>query len=468
MSLNGVTEIAEKLMVEAEKLQGVILADVRVEHNDLLYIRLRDGTVDTISPGVDRGASVRVFVDGGYGFAYTTRLDLESLRKALHEAYSMARAMAASPKRMNVRPYLLDALEAEHVWPVSRDPRDVSIEEKVKDLMELDRTLTNLLKSIKSRDIIYRELTSVKIYVSTEGRKIREEKNITYLGVVATAREGDVMAEAIERVGTTRGYALWSKKSIEDIAKTVASRLEKQLRAKTPKAGNYPVVIAPEVLGVFVHEAFGHLTEADLTLAGSVVKGKLGQKVASEHVSIVDDPTLDDGFGTFKFDDEGVSAARAVLVEKGILKQLMVDRVYASILGTDPTGNARAESFRVPPLIRMRNTVMLPGDHSVEELFEGIKFGYYLVSHLGGQANTDGNFQVGVQEAYEIVNGEIGEPVRGLSISGNTLETLMNIDAVGKDFELHYGMCGKVQMVYVSDGGPHVRVKSVAVGGRAI
>ncbi len=145
----------------------------------------------------------------------------------------------------------------------------------------------------------------------------------------------------------------------------------------------------------------------------------------------------------------------------------MHNRETAKKLNTVPTGNARAEDFRVEPIIRMRNTFMSPRDHSFEELIEGIKKGYYFKSFRGGQANLDGTFQVGIQEAYEIVNGEIGEPVRDASISGNTLETLFKVDAVGKDFELSSGRCGKGQTAFIGDGGPHIRLKEVTVGGSA-
>ncbi len=158
---------------------------------------------------------------------------------------------------------------------------------------------------------------------------------------------------------------------------------------------------------------------------------------------------------------------RQVLIEKGVVKGLMHNRETAARINATPTGNARAESYDVMPLIRMRNTIMEKGDYTVDELFEGIKFGYYLKSFRGGQANLDGTFQVGIQEAYEIVNGEVGRPVRNMSISGNTLETLMKVDAVAKDFELDYGRCGKGQIAFVSSGGPHVRVKSILVGGRS-
>jgi len=139
----------------------------------------------------------------------------------------------------------------------------------------------------------------------------------------------------------------------------------------------------------------------------------------------------------------------------------------AQKFNAEPSGNARAEDFRVEPIIRMRNTYMAPRDQTLEELIEGIQFGYFFKSFRGGQANVDGTFQVGIQEGNEIVKGEIGEPVRNASISGNTLETLFKVDAVGKDFELGAGRCGKGQTAFVCDGGPHIRVKEVMVGGSA-
>jgi TldD protein len=221
------------------------------------------------------------------------------------------------------------------------------------------------------------------------------------------------------------------------------------------------------VVGVFVHEAFGHLAEADLTLKGSVLMDKLGKKIASEVVTVYDDGTVNGAFGSFKYDDEGIPAQKTLLIKDGQVVGLMHNRETAHRFQTSPTGNVRAEDFRYEPIIRMRNTYLAPRDYSFEELLEGVKFGYYLKSFRGGQANLNGTFQVGIQEAYEIVNGEIGAPVRNASISGNTLETLRKVEAVGKDFQLWPGRCGKGQIAFVCDGGPHIRVKEVLMGGGA-
>ncbi|ALL00199.1 Zn-dependent protease TldD [Pyrodictium delaneyi] len=439
---------------------GVEFAEIRIERTRFTRIELRDGVIN-VSSGIDYGAAVRVYANGSIGFAFTTRVSLDSLRRALEQAHALARAAPGK----QTKPMLFDPAEDFYEHPVKRSIEDVPIDVKLKDVMELDKLVAEK-DFVKSRFIVYNERSEERYYASTEERYLGEKRELVYLYASLFGAEAGVRGSAHITQGTIKGYTLWEKMSQEKAAGELLGRLQRQLRAKTPRAGNFPVVIAPEALGVFVHEAFGHLAEADLVEAGSALQGKKGQQVASSLVTIVDDPAVDDGFGTLRYDDEGVKTAKAVIVEKGIHRQIMTDRIHAALLDAKPTGNARAESFRYPPLVRMRNTLMLPGDHSVEELFEGIEFGYYIVSTAGGQTNIDGSFQVGVEEAYEIVNGEVGEPVRNLSIVGNTLETLLNIDAVAKDFGLFYGRCGKGQLVYVSDGGPHVRVRKMTVGGR--
>jgi TldD protein len=456
-------DLVEYVVAEARRL-GAEFADVRIVESRHLTITLRDG-VPEIYSGVDFGASVRVYVSGSIGFAYTTDVSKQSLLRALERALAMARAgrgAASAPK-----PVELKSLEDSYEWPQQLRVEDVAVEEKLRDLQEADRIVASK-DYVKSRTLVYSEATERRVYGSTEDRFVEEARSLVRVFATAVAKQAGVVASASRNIGTIKGYVVWRKESQEEFASKLLARLESQLRAKTPRAGVFPIVLDSEAVGVFVHEAFGHLAEADSIASGSALQGKLGQRVASELVTIVDDPTLDDGFGTFKYDDEGVRASRVVIVEKGVHRQFMTDRLYATHFGVDPTGNGRAESFRVRPIVRMRNTVLLPGDYSFDELLEGIRFGYYIVATRGGQTNIDGSFQVGVQEAYEIVNGRIGDPVRNLSISGNTLETLLNVDAVGKEFKLSYGLCGKAgQSVPVSLGGAPVRVKAVTVGGRA-
>ncbi|MEM1621019.1 MAG: TldD/PmbA family protein, partial [Metallosphaera sp.] len=247
---------------------------------------------------------------------------------------------------------------------------------------------------------------------------------------------------------------------------TIKRRIGNQLRGKVPRGGDAEVVLAPDVVGVFSHEALGHLSEADLAING--ILGNLrGKKIAEEFVTVVDSGKSEYpmAHGVVPYDDEGVESRDVKIVDRGIVSEFLVDRYYSAYLGERPTGNARAEDFRSPMLIRMRNTYMMPGDWNKEELIREIKDGYLLVSPLGGQTSPDGTFQFGIQEGYRIEKGEVTEPLRNVGISGYTLETLGRISAVSKDFGMWPGYCGKGgQSVPVGTGGPYIKVK-VKVGG---
>jgi len=442
---------------------GAKFVDIRFELVNATYIEVENGVVQIARQGSELGAAVRVLYRGFWGFSSCSKLDLDNLRRAVENAFVGAR-VASGEGIGDADAVELPSIRDTYLDVVKVDPSSVELEKKVKDLLELHREITNK-QFMKYVGLRYLDSYIYKIYVSSDGRDILQQLVYTWGYVWATAREGDVIASVREEMGTRDGYTIWDKNPQSQLAFKLIERAENQLKAKPPKGGVFPAVIAPNVVGVFVHEAFGHLAEADLTMSGSAVKDKLGFSIANENVTIVDDPGIDGGFGTYKYDDEGVEARKTTLLDRGVVRELMVDREYAKKLGEKPTGNARAENYRVPPLIRMRNTFMIPRDYSVEELFEGVDYGYYLVSFRGGQANLDGTFQVGIQEAYEIVNGEVRGPVRNVSISGNTLETLSMVDAVGKDFKLEYGRCGKGQTAFVSDGGPHIRVKKVVIGG---
>jgi TldD protein len=341
------------------------------------------------------------------------------------------------------------------------------MQEKIASALAMDKAALGFDSRIKSCTISYLDVTGTSTFVNSDGTCIEQDKMYVWSRILASAREGSVFASAREETGSTSGYEIFDSETPEKIGTMVAKRTVDQLKAKTPKGGAFPAVIGPNVVGVFIHEAMGHLAEADLMLSGSILFDKLKKPIASDVVTVFDDGTVEGAFGSFKYDDEGVRTQKTTLIENGVLTGLMHSRETAQKLNMEPTGNARAEDFRVEPIIRMRNTYLAAGDNSFEELLEGVKFGYYLKSFRGGQANLDGTFQVGIQEAYEIVDGQIGEPVRSASISGNTLETLGRVDAIGKDFALWPGRCGKGQTAFICDGGPHIMVGEVTIGGGA-
>ncbi|ESQ20640.1 MAG: putative Zn-dependent protease [uncultured Acidilobus sp. CIS] len=288
---------------------------------------------------------------------------------------------------------------------------------------------------------------------------------ISRLSITATAREGDVAASAYSSVSTYTGYA-FEAFDVNELAETVLKRLRGQLRGVTVRPGEYTVVLGPEVSGVFAHEALGHLAEADLAIEGML--GRLrGKRIAREFVNVSDSPSLDHpmAIGLTPYDDEGVEGREVKIIEEGVVKEFMNNRTYAASLGEQPTGNGRAEDFRSSVIIRMRNTYFKPGNLRLDELLRDVKEGYLMLSVMGGQTSPDGTFQFGVQEGYRVVNGEVKEPIRGAGIAGYTIETISNIDAVSRDFDVRPGVCGKSgQSVFVGTGGPYVRVSRLKVG----
>ncbi|MEM3840328.1 MAG: TldD/PmbA family protein [Candidatus Bathyarchaeia archaeon] len=445
---------------------GAEHVEVRAQKLFKTMLTIKEEKVEAAKEGIENGAAIRVLVNGAWGFASSCSLDTKTLVSAASEACRMAK-VAGQKLKNPIKLAENKAFEDDVSAKPKRDPSKISIEDKIKITSTIAETVLGYDQRVKSCTIDYLDLVGTSYFLNSEGSYIKQDKLYVWSRILVTAREGDVFTFSREEVGSTSGFEVFDVETPEIVGERVVKRAVEQLKAKPPKGGTFPVVLGPNVVGVFIHEAFGHLAEADLTLSGSVLMNNLGKKVASDVVTIYDDGTIEGAFGSFKYDDEGVPSQKTLLVKDGVVVGLMHNRETAQKFNAKPTGNARAEDFRVEPIIRMRNTFLAPKDHSFEELIESIKFGYYFKSFRGGQANLDGTFQVGIQEGYEIVKGEIGEPVRNASISGNTLETLHKVDAVGKDFELWPGRCGKGQTAFVCDGGSHIRVKEVLVGGGA-
>ncbi len=445
---------------------GAEYIEVRAQNLFKTLLTTKDGTVEGAKEGTEMGAGIRALADCAWGFVSIGKLEPKQLTDAVTEAVRLAKAAGLRVKKP-VKLADVKAVEDKVVAAPRKNPQNVSMEKKIESTLTMDKTVFSYDNRIKSCTINYLDVTGTNIFVNSDGTCIEQDKLYVWSRILASARQNSIYASAREEIGSTSGYEVFDTETPEKIGTMIAKRVVEQLKAKTPKGGSFPAVIGPNVVGVFIHEAMGHLAEADLTLSGSALFDKLGKQIASDLVTVYDDGTIEGAFGSFKYDDEGVRTHKTPLIEKGTLTGLMHDRETAHKLDMKPTGNARAEDFRSEPIIRMRNTYLATGDSSFEELIEGIDFGYYLKSFRGGQANLDGTFQVGIQEAYEIVKGRVGEPVRSASISGNTLETLHRVEAVGRDFELWPGRCGKGQTAFICDGGPHILVGEVTIGGGA-
>ena len=455
-----------KLSDVAVQKFGAEYAEVRAQRLSKTMLTVKEDRVEAAKQGIEDGVALRVLVNGAWGFASIGSLEAEVLTRAVSDACSMAKA-ASSRLKTPIKLAEAKAVEDRVQVKPKKSPSEIRMEDKIGTALAVNKAILGFDKRVKSCTMDYLDLTGTSYFVNSEGTCIEQDKLYVWARVTASAVSKGVFTFSREEIGSTAGYEVFDAETPERLGEKVAKRAVEQLKAKSPKGGVFPVVLGPNVVGVFVHEAFGHLAEADLALSGGVLASNLGKKIASDVVTFYDDGTVAGAFGSFKYDDEGVPAQKTLLIKDGVVAGLMHNRETAAKFNAAPTGNARAEDFRVAPIIRMRNTFMAPKDYSLEELIEGIREGYYFKSFRGGQANIDGTFQVGIQEAYEIVKGEIGESVRNASISGNTLETLLKVDAAGKDFELWPGRCGKGQTAFICDGGPHIRVKEVTVGGSA-
>jgi TldD protein len=452
----------EKGIAKGEQ-QGAEYVELRAEDVNLTMVGYSDGRVDNLNSKVQSGVAVRVLFEGAWGFSCGMIDEVESL---VEKACSLAKAASGSRKE-KIKLAEIDPSQDEVRKKYAMSPHEVSFEEKISRLDSLYNLIKDYDKRISAISLRYTDSHGFKYLLTNEGTQIMQETGHVWNYCWVTAKENGVLTAARDAVGSSeRGYEYFEHETAEKIAERMGNRVILQVEGENPKNGSFPCVLGPRVVGVLAHEALGHLAEADLTLNSSF-NGKLGKKVASDIVTMVDAPVAGT-FGALKYDDEGVPMQRVDIIKDGIFTGLLTDREYARKTGMPACGAARAESFLYPPLIRMRNTFFEKGDYEDEELFEGIDFGYYCVDFRGGQAQLNSSFQVGIQEAFEIQNGEIGNPIKDLAISGIAIEALFLIEGIGREVEFEEGYCGKGQIAAVSSGGAHTRVKKDAIlfGGR--
>jgi TldD protein len=460
-----VKDLLVKINNTAQKF-GAQYAEARAQKLTKTSLILKEERVEAAKQGIEKGVAIRVLVNGAWGFASVGSFDWSILEGAVSDACRMAK-LASERLNAPIKLAVVKAVEERVIARPKKNPADILMEDKIKTALTANKAVLSFDKRIKSCSIDYMDLIGNSFFVNSESACIEQDKLYVWARITASAQSEGVFTFSREEIGSTSGYELFDLQAPEALGVKVAKRAVEQLGAKSPRGGKFPVVLGPNVVGVFVHEAFGHLAEADLALSGGVLASNLGKKIGSDLVTFYDDGTVEGAFGSFRYDDEGTPSQKTLLIKEGVVTGLMHNRETAEKFKAQPTGNARAEDFRVEPIIRMRCTYMAPRDQTFKELIEDVKSGYYFKSFRGGQANLDGTFQVGIQEGYEINKGEIGVPIRNASISGSTLETLHKVNGVGKDFILDPGRCGKGQTAFISDGGPHIKIKEVVVGGSA-
>jgi TldD protein len=445
---------------------GGDFAEVFVEDKRSSSAMLDDGRVEELSSGRDRGAGIRVVVGDTTGFAHTADLTDDGLRVAAEAAAAAARSGGGG-----VREVALTRQVAPRPNQVAVLPETVAKGTKVELLRRADEAARAEGDSIRQVRARYGD-SRRRILVANSDGLLSEDDQVRTLFVVSTVAFGDTgMQTGYESLGRTVGFELFDRYQVEDIARTASRRAITKLAARPAPSGTLPVVIGPGGGGVLFHEACGHGLEKDLVDKGaSVFKGRLGQRVASPLVTLVDDGTMAEEWGCYAVDDEGTPAQRNVLIQDGVLTDYMWDHLRSRKEGRPRSGNGRRQSYQHLPMVRMTNTYLMGGEGDPEGIVSSTDHGVYVSSLGGGQVNTaTGDFVFGMTEAYLIENGEITEPIREGNLIGNGPKVLVDIDAVGNDFAMgHPGTCGKDgQGVPVGDGVPTLRVKALTVGGTA-
>ena len=445
---------------------GGDFAEVFAEDRRATGARLDDGRVEDMASGRERGAGIRVVIGETTGFAHTSDLSEPGLLAAAEAAAAAARG---GGEGTNIVP--LSRVSAPAPNDVQMLPQNVTKSEKVALLQRADHSARATGGAIKQVSVMYGDSRRQILIANSEGVLAGDDQVKTRFAISCVASGDTGMQTGRESIGATVGFELFKTVSVDDLARSAATRALTKLQARPAPSGTMPVVIKRGSGGVLFHEACGHGLEADhIAKDVSVFKGKVGTQVASPLVTLVDDGTMGGEWGALAIDDEGRPAARNVLIEDGILTDYMWDWLRARKEGRRSSGNGRRESYAHLPMVRMTNTYVLAGDADPEEIIRQTPNGVYVAQIGGGQVNTaTGDFLFGLTEAYLIEDGRITEPLRDSNLIGNGPEVLRNIDVVGNDFAMGPpGTCGKNgQGVPVGDGQPTLRVTALTVGGTA-
>ncbi len=441
--------------------KGGDFAEVYLEHRISRKIVMEESKYKSAVFGITQGAGIRVISGIKTGYAYTDSLEENKLMRAAEVASYIAKDTKA------VAPVDIGSAERDSFVSV-RVPLDQVADSKRLDVMKrADDAALSYDPQIKMTSISYYDEVRGRTIANSEGLLLSDELPLLFF-IVQTLGEGNGTRHmGRERLSRHSGFEMFEEVTPEEIATNAARESVAMLKAEECPAGKMDVVMQNGWGGVLVHEAVGHPLEADnIAKQIGAFTGKLGQKVASDVFTMVDDGTLPNYRGTINFDDEGTQMKRNVLIRNGVLEKYMTDILSAKQIGMERTGNGRRESFRYLPIPRMTNTFIEAGNDKPEDIVATTKKGIYVQSLSGGSVNPiTGMFNFTCREVYLIENGKKTIPVKGATLIGSCQEIISNTDAVGNDLAFGPGICGKGQMAEVTAGQPTVRLRGMTVGG---
>jgi len=448
-------------LAEAVKGYSADYIEARLEQSQRSHIIYRGRELESIGQSTAVGGNVRALVKGGWGFVSFD--NLSDLPNRIELAVKQARLVGKEESKLAPVEPIVDIVSPE----IGNNPLTVPLAEK-KQLLDEYNALIWRTPKLQTSIIAYGDSHKKVIFLSSSGSYIEQERSDIALRLTAVAAEDSEVQQVGLSLGSRGDFS--SIHGLHQPVEEMARHAVELLSAPQVKGGEYTVVLDPVLAGVFVHEAFGHLSESDFVYENDRLREimVLGRKFGSTELNIVDTAAIPGLRASYKYDDEGVPATKTYLVREGELVGRLHSRETAAKMKEKPTGNARAINYHYPPIVRMTNTYIEPGSASFEEIIGDIKEGVYAKNWFGGTTSME-MFTFSAGEAYMIRHGKLAEALRPVVLTGNVFTTLNNIDAIGDDLKMNQGGgCGKGEQapLPVSNGSPHIRIRHCLVGGR--
>lgn len=447
-------------LANASKGHNADYVEIRLEESQVTRIVYRGQRLEEIGRTTSLGGNVRALVKGGWGFVSFN--NVKGLRDKVELAVKQARLVGKEDSKFSPTEPVVDIVTAE----TKKDPTTVPLASKKQMLDEYNGIILSTPK-IQTSNIGYHDSQRKITFANSEGSYIEQTKVDLSLRLTAIAAEDGQVQQIGLSLGSQGDFS--AVESLQEQVREMAQRAVSLLSAPQAKGGEYTVVLDPILAGVFAHEAFGHLSEADHVYENKRLQDimVLGRRFGGKHLNIVDGAAVPGLRGSYKYDDEGVPGTKTYLIREGVLENRLHSRETAAMMGEMLTGNARALNYRFPPIVRMTNTFIEPGSISFEDMLGDIKEGIYVKDWYGGTTSLE-MFTFSAAEAYMIRSGKVAELLRPVVLSGNVFATLGNIDAIGNELAMNQGGgCGKggQSPLPVSNGSPHIRIRRCLVGG---
>jgi len=442
---------------------GGTFAEVFVEDRLNTSIDMVGGKVENTISGRDYGIGIRIYDGIKSVYAYTNESSKDNLIKVAKET---AAAIKNSKKDIEI---VLMRSDFENIHKIVVSPSKVLNPEKVDLMRKAYYAAKNYDEVISQVRVKYLDYEQNVLIANSEGLFAEDKRVRTRTMIEAIASANGEMQSGYYGPGVHMGFEFYNKIDIEEYAKEAARTAKTMVFADASPSGKMPVVIDNGFGGVIFHEACGHGLEATSVAKGtSVFTGKIGEQIASDILTAVDDGTIPNAWGSQNIDDEGTPMRKNVLIENGVLKGYLIDKLNGKKMGMSSTGSGRRQSYKYPPTSRMTNTYIASGKHSLEEIIANTEYGLYAKYMGGGSVNTaTGDFNFAVREGYLIENGKIGKPVRGATLIGNGPKILKRIDMIGNNLTHGQGMCGSVSgSIPTNVGQPAIRIQAMTIGGR--